>query len=724
MKLKFIIIQLFIFFAVGGQDFVMKKSVADRYYNRFDYYKAIPMYEQLLNAYPGNYEINEKLADSYRKINDSRNSEKYYAVLVDTTLTKPEYLLYYAQVLARNGRYDQSKIWYGKYAELVPDDSRGREFSVAYQNLSEFYRDSTSFSIQQMPFCTDASDFGTAYYDKGLIFSSSLHRFSIIRLFYNWTSSSYLDLYFALPDSVKAIPFSKNLNSIYHEGPVTFTQNQDTIVFTRSNFYKWRFRKSNEGINKLKMFQAVWDENQKDWTNISPLPFNNDQYSVGHPSLSRDGGRLFYASDLPGGVGGTDIYYSERTIDSTGNRTWGTPVNMGVEINTSGNEMFPFIDNEGNLWYASNGMAGLGGLDVFMSTAKNYEFGKPVNPGYPVNTSYDDFAFVTQNAGKDGYISSDRFNNVGNDDIYKVRRISNNLIVFVYDQENNIPLPYTNIVVAVAGQEPESKICNASGQTKIVVKPSKTYEFIVIKDKYEENKSVLTAEKLAELDTLKIKLTKHAPKIRMNGKVYSADNMNPIANANAVLVNKTDNSTDTKISDQEGAFSFDLKPEAEYIIKVAIDEPDKKCSSNAIERSTKGIAGDLILSESFPVFCVGDVIKVENIYYDLGKFNIRSDAAIELDKLYNIMVKYPKMKIELRSHTDSRGTPASNMTLSDKRALAASEYLYSKGISRDRIIGKGYGDTMPLNNCLKGVKCSEEEYKVNRRTEFKILSME
>ncbi len=721
MKLKLILIGLFICTIASAQNFIMKKKLADRYYRRFDYYKAIPMYEQLLKSYPQNYEIYGKLADSYRRINDSPNAERCYATLVDSSATKHEYLLYYAQALSRNGKYDQAVNWYQKYYKAEPGDPRGKDFAAAYQNMALFYRDSNSYSIRKMPFCTEASDFSPAYFGKGIVFSSSHPKFSLVRFLYNWTSSSFLNLYFACPDSAVAVPFSKKLNSVYHEGTVTFNKNQDTIIFTRSNFYHWRFGKSNEGVNKLKLFQANWDNNKKEWSNIIPLPFNNDQYSVGHPALSADGQELYFSSDMPGGFGGTDIYVTHWVTDSLGKKTWGKPRNLGAAINSQGNEMFPYLDRDGNLWFASNGLPGLGGLDVFVARKTKDGFAKPINLGFPINTRFDDFGYITQTAGKEAYISSDRS---GNDDIYKIKRLSRNFVLWVVDAKSRQGLSSATIVVSAKDHDPESKVTDANGFGKLVIKQFNTYQFVATKDKYEECKSEISKDQLEELDTIKLVMIKQMLKIQLNGKVFSADNQNPIGNAAVYLINKADSSKNETKSDETGVFHFDLLPESDYIIKVVVSAAASKCSANTIVRSTRGMVSDVIFNESFPVFCVGDVIKVENIYYDLGKYNIRKDAAKELDKLLDIMNKYPKMKIELRSHTDSRGTPASNMTLSDKRAKAAAEYLFSKGIARGRIIGKGYGDTMPLNQCIKGVKCSEDDYKVNRRTEFKILSIE
>jgi outer membrane protein OmpA-like peptidoglycan-associated protein len=645
-----IILTVFISTALQAQKIEVKERLADKYYNRYSYYEAIPMYEQLLAKTPSNLRVCEKLADSYKKINDSENAERCYAILANNPVAKPEDMLRYAQALAQNGKYELSGKWYQKYSEAFPDDKRGTQFHKLYQNVNSLMADSGSFIIKKMPFNLTGSDFSPAYYGKEIVFVSSREKKSIVRSIYNRTSSSFLDLYITTKDSSGVKSFSSELNSIYHEGPVTFSRNLDTIIFTRSNYYNKKFGKSVEGINKLKLYQAVW--NGYVWTNIVPLPFNSDQYSLGHPALNAKGDALCFASDMPGSIGGTDLYISRVITDSQGNKSWGKPENLGQEINTQGNEMFPFIDKEGNLWFASDGLPGLGGLDIFYAKGLNNKFTNPLNPGYPLNTRFDDFGYITQNSGNDGYISSGRNNLPGNDDIFSVRH-------------------------------------------KIAVPPPKIPKPAIASAKF-----------------------------ILKGRVYSADKLTPFPNSTALLLNKADSITRRTQCDENGNFSFILKPESEYSVRVEVNSPGIKCSSNTSECSTKGLTSDVTFEQSFPVFCVGDVIKVENIYYDLNKYNIRPDAALELDKLFDIMKSYPLMKIELRSHTDSRGTPASNMILSDRRANAAAEYLFSKGISRNRITGKGYGDTMPLNKCIKGVKCTEEEFQKNRRTEFKILSLE
>jgi outer membrane protein OmpA-like peptidoglycan-associated protein/tetratricopeptide (TPR) repeat protein len=707
-----------------SQPFSVKKKIADRYYKRYDYPNAVRMYSELLEQQPFNMDIIEKMAIANLRLNDAKQAEFWLSKLVDSANVKPELVLAYAQMQARNGDYQKSKEWYAKYAQLIPIDKRGLAFENAYSDMTGFYKDSTNFATRALPFNSVFSDFSPAYYKNGLVFSSDRRNRKIVRLTYAWTQRAYLDLFYAYPDSANATSFLNDLGSIYHEGPVTFNKTQDTMYFTRSNVKNLMLKKTKEKINKLEIFQAVWDTAKKEWGNIKPLAFNNRQYSFGHPALSNDGKTMYLVSDMPDSRGGTDIYYSESKIDSLGKPYWSTPRNMGDTINTAGNEMFPYVDKDGNLYFASNGLPGLGGLDIFMSKKGDKGFEPPVNLGNPINTRFDDFGYIIGPSGKEGYLSSDRFNEPGNDDILKWKKISRNLILQVLDKATRKPLPNSAINIAASGIDPITRSVDENGSNLLVVQPSKDYSFKVSKDKYVDSLYMLNKQQLAELDTLKLLIAKRIPKFDLVGRVYSEDNKAPFADATATLINLADSSKITTTTDSFGMFKFRLSPEADYRIAIAITAAGKKCGTNAVDRSTKGLDYDNTFNELFPVFCVGDVIKIENIYYDLGKWNIRADAGKELDKVLDLMAKYPKMKIELRSHTDSRGSDAANLSLSDKRAKAAVEYLISKGANKDNITGKGYGESMPINRCTNGVKCKEEEYQVNRRTEFQILSIE
>jgi len=737
MKLKLLFTGLLICSAVAGQNFIMKKQLADKYYLRFDYYKAIPMYEQLLKSYPGNYQIYEKLADSYFRINDSENAERCYARLVDTTAVKSEYLLRYAQELARNGKYSLSKQWYSKFVEARPDDSRGPAFSRAYENIRPFFADSASYVIRKMPFNSEQSDFSPMYYKDGLVFASARHEFSIIHIWYNWTSSSYLDLFFAKPDDIRANPIDKGINTKYHEGSMTFCPTQDTIIFTRSNFYRMRFGRSNEGINKLKLYQARYDATQKDWVDVKPLSINNNEYSVGHPALSNNGQDLYFASDMPGGFGGTDIYVSHWETVTNGEKIWGKPINLGSEINSPGNELFPYIDDEDNLWFASNGLPGLGGLDVFVAHKSKEGFAKPVNPGFPVNTRFDDFGYITRNGGKDGYISSDRYNAVGNDDIFSVKLNKLTLNGLVCDSTNQkVLLENATVILLNSENGIIDKITTGTdGKFTFPLNFDQKYTIKVSRNGYELKQLALstkdagsTIDLTAALGNVKV------PKVEFSCTIVDKVSGEKLEGVHIII---TDSLTHTIMMDTttsaDGSFrkTFpSLKLNDNLFYKIQISK--KGFLAKSVLFMHKVQAYNINLNDFLQVTLdkidlgidIGKLLNLKPIYFDLGKANIRPDAAKELDKVVKAMNDNPGIRIELGSHTDSRGTATSNITLSEKRAKSAAEYLYSKGIALDRIVSKGYGDTQPLNQCVKGVKCSEEEYQLNRRTEFKILSVE
>ena len=704
-----------------SQDFSVKRKLADSYFNQYDFYKAIPLYSQLVESNPQDSLAYEKLALTYDHLNDSENAERCYAFLATSKEPKPEFLLGYARALSRNGKYDQAIVWYGRYSQSMPRDPRGIAFGDAYRNIWAFFRDSSSCMIKKAPFSSTSDDFSPSYFGESVVFSSDRPGFSLLHSTYNWTNTPFLDLYVARRDSSVAKPFSGELNSKYHEGPVTFSRGQDTIIFTRSNYFNSRLHKSGEGINKLSLFRAIWDGIQKKWSDITPLSMNSNEYSVEHPALSLDGSRLYFASDMPGGEGGFDLYVCRRITANDGKPGWDKPVNLGPGINSRGNEMFPFADKDGNLWYASNGIPGLGGLDIFRAEKMKEGFAKPVNVGYPLNTRFDDFGLVTIGTGEEGYFSSDRNNNYGNDDIYSFSKYYRKPIL-VYDRQTGVVLPKSLIEVEELGAAPGKIAAISAAAALYSFKPYKSYDLSAREAGYTPGRISMKQEQIRQVDTIRIALHRDAPQLNLKGLVYSASTRAPLAGYTAVITGGPGLAQEFR-SDAQGLFTGELKAENRYRITVTGSGGKNNCIASPVELTTVGIAKDSTFNVLFPVYCEGDLIAMEDIYYDLDKYNIREDAAKILDKLFKLMSDYPQMKIELRSHTDSRASAGYNMALSDKRAKSAAAYLFSKGIARNRIVGKGYGETMLLNKCSDGVPCSEEEHQRNRRTEFKILSL-
>jgi outer membrane protein OmpA-like peptidoglycan-associated protein len=402
--------------------------------------------------------------------------------------------------------------------------------------------------------------------------------------------------------------------------------------------------------------------------------------------------------------------------------TWGNPVNLGRTMNTEGDEMFPFIDNDGSLWFASNGLPGLGGLDVFVARKNASGFAPPQNPGYKFNTRYDDFGYITRNSGKDGFISSDRNSRTG-DDIFRVRRMTRNITVIVYDQATGRPIEGASVSVLQSGQAKAVAVPMGMGLGQTGLASGQAYTFTATAGRYNELKLSLPADKAETSDTVRLAMTRSEAEIFLEGTVLSASSKKPVPGAVARVTDLTATQTSEAKCDENGVFRLAIRPGTSYSVTASAMAAGNECSSGIAEISTRDINEDATISRAIPLYCVGDIIEVENIYYDLNKSAIRPEAAAELDKLYGIMMSNPYLKIELRSHTDSRGSASSNMSLSEKRADSAAEYLYSKGIAKERIASKGYGESLLLNKCADGVNCSEEEHQVNRRTEFKVLSL-
>jgi len=489
------------------------------------------------------------------------------------------------------------------------------------------------------------SNFGTTFYgDDMLVFSAPAKRNYIINNVWKGNGQPFLDLYVGtigdngeLNDVQK---FSNIVNTKFHEADVTFTRDKKTVYFTRSNYFERKYKKDSLGINRLKIFKATQDTTGE-WSIISNLPFNNDNYSVGHPTISEDQKILYFVSDMPGSLGKTDIF--KVAINDDG--TYGNPENLGPEINTPEKEMFPFISGNDELYFSSDGRGGFGRLDVYMSKLNGNAVVETIHLGEPVNSEYDDLGFIINNETREGYFTSNRYGGKGDDDVYFFKE--------------NIPIVCNQVVLGI------------------------------VKDKE-------TGLKLPE--TL-ITVFKNNVKI--------------------------DSLTTTVGS--EATFEFPLDCESTYRFEGSKENYLKgSISLNTTDENEKihEIVLNLELDEEFRV--VGDkvLLKINTIYFDYDKSDIRIDAAIELDKAIKIMKKYPELIVEFGAHCDSRGPDSYNDKLSTRRANSTVNYITSNGIPSERITGKGYGERMLTNKCSNNVKCTEDEHQLNRRTEFVIMNPE
>lgn len=647
----FIIGAAVLLFGCGNK---MLKEAEQAYHNE-QFSAAARMYEKVLATTPDDKAMLH-LADCYRQMNKHADAEKWYQKSINSTEASSTDKLHYAEVLKEDGKYQEAIAMYDAYLTTSPSDSTAWNQRNACNAGSNFERENPFYAVEQMNLNFPGTCFSPVIMGKELLVTAAAP-VKVGAPVDSRSGNGFLDLYVVSPAIVEQpliadngtdghaiktfsiAPISGEVNSNLHEGSAALSPSGNILYFTRSLIVKTKKGKKQTGRakdndNHLEICSAELVDGN--WVNVQSLPFNNTEYSVGQPALSSNGTRMYFVSDIPGGFGGTDIYYSDFS-----NGTWSNPTNAGNTINTNGNEMFPTIRtvNAGKeeFYFSSDGWAGAGGLDLFKCSMSNGIVGKPERLLAPFNSSNDDFGIVFNENGQSGYFSSNRKSENGDDHIYSFMR--KNPLFFVdltvVDKESKIPVPGTEVEVMDMKHNTSSK--------------------------------------------MKTDNTGHL--------IFPADSMT--------------------------SYGFTLRCSNFF------------CGFNSV--NTGGFEGSLYdttrITVNLEKIVINKPIRLENIYYDYNKWNIRPDAAVELDKLVKIMKDNPEIKIELSSHTDSRGGDKFNMTLSQKRAQSAVDYIVSKGVSKDRITAKGYGESVPLNRCVNNVKCSDEEFQLNRRTEFKVTSI-
>lgn len=689
---------------------------ADKLYKEFSYYAAIDKYVEAGSLTTDGF---RKLAESYRNVGDFANSVDAYAMFINKSKATPEDYFNYAVVLKSVGKYDEANVWLKKFADLKPKDLRAQNYLATSELLPSLRKDQGAFTIQNLPINTPDKDFAPTFFKESVVFSSSRTGIPSIVRKYNWDKFPFLNLYqFEVNDGEVSEPyyFDKKFNKKWHEGTASFSNEGTFVAFTRDNYKN----KSSDGVVKLQIFFSSYDG--KRWSTPEPFKLNNPEYSVGHPSLTEDGKTLYFASDMRGGYGGVDIYRIRR--DAKGN--WGTAENLGPKVNTEGNEMFPFYEEKSKtLFYASNGLNGLGGLDVYYSRNRNEIFSEPKNLGAPINSPYDDFTFIIDKNLKKGYFASNREGGAGDDDIYSflVKRSifgSKKIIGVAKDRKGRI-LPETEVsLYDNAGKVLGTVKTLADGAYEFEAEADKLYTLNGVKPKYTDGKNTADTHTKADVIVADVVLNNMYKKLIGTAKDKTGE---ILAETAVKLTEKGGAVIGTITTTQDGKYAFDILADKYYaLVGKKANYLDGKNSADS-HGPEDVIVADVVLQD----LKKDRLIHVDPIYFDLDKSFIRPDAALVLDKIVEIMNEYPTMEIELGSHTDCRSSAAYNMKLSTARAKSSADYIKKRITRPERIYGKGYGESKLLNNCPCEGKvkstCTEAEHQLNRRTEFKIIKM-
>lgn len=465
--------------SLSAQTTATKK--ADKLFHQYKYVAATEEYLKLVNNGKADGYVYKQLADSYYNIFNTAEAAKWYAKATETNQDAETYYRY-AQMLKGNGKYTEANAQMKKFASLAPNDQRAKTFLENPNYIPQLLDKAKLFDVKILDINSEKSDFGAILYDNSLYFSSARNA---ARKEYGWNKEPFLDIYRAdyNADGTLTNPTTVDaLNSKYHEGSITVSADGNSLYFSSDSFRESSFQKDKaanlkQGRNNL--YKATKEGDS--WANVTALPFNSAAYSTSNPSISRDGKTLYFSSDMPGSIGGVDIWKVAVNKDGS----FGKPENLGTKINTEGTESFPFIsDDNTTLYYASSGKPGLGGLDVFKADLDKGT--EAVNLGKPVNTEKDDFGFSFNKDKKIGFLSSNRN---GNDDIFGATPICGvELLAIVTDAKTNAVL--ANATVAIIddkGNSIATEKSNTKGEVYYAIECDKAYVIKASKDGYESN---------------------------------------------------------------------------------------------------------------------------------------------------------------------------------------------------------------------------------------------
>lgn len=641
MKIKNIIFSSLLIVVLVQQSYSQKSQIgaADKKYEKSYYVDAIATYERIAEKGYKNENMFLKLGNANYFNAELQKAEKWYTELYKMNKEQePEFFYRYSQSLKSVGNYTKANEMMELFNKQSGNERRAMLYVDNKNYLEAIKANSGRFKVEDAGINSENSDFGSALLGNKLVFASARPVAGSGKVF-NQTKESFTGLFESEIGADGKLSEPKQfggaaINSAFHESSPVFTKDGKTVYFTRNNYNDGKKGKIIKNVMVLKLYKATLENDT--WGNVTELSVNSNEYNVANPALSLDNKTLYFASDMPGTLGQSDLFKASINADGT----LGTPVHLGNAINTEGRESFPFVSFDNKLYFATDGRPGLGGLDIYVAKIENDgSFRGVENVGAPINSPQDDFALSIQNNGR-GFVTSNRTGGKGGDDIYKV----------------------------------------------------------------------------AEIEC----------KQKAEGVITDSETNQVLANVKVSLFNEKFELLKESKSDDKGQYSFDAECGKKYYVRAELDKYLTK-ETPVITGTSNGTTNvPITIEKAGCTLVVGsDLAKcfgIKYTYFDLNKTAITNEAAFELEKILDVMKQNTKIKIDVRSHTDSRHTAKYNQTLSDNRAKATINWLVKNGVDASRLTGKGYGESQLLNKCSDGVQCTEEEHQANRRSEFIVVA--
>ena len=652
--MKRLFLLLIILITASSDDISAQKRKTERAWETFnagEYYEAIDLFKDAYSKTRksdknARTELVFMIAESYRLTNDPKNAETWYKLAVRSAVAKPDAQYWLAESMKKNGKHQAAIDEFRKYKLVAPSDARADQQIRACELALEWIRNPEAYIIEDIrDINSRAADFSPAYGrdDFSLIYFTSSRDGSAGNKTHGATGQNYTDIFESRIDkkSKWSTPVPVDvINSEFEDGTPAFSADFRELFFTRCEVGK-RERKGCKIMRSTRSGDT--------WSEPENSGILSDSLVAAHPALSPDGTALYFVSDMPGGSGRKDIWMTTR---SAGGDTWSKPVNPGPDINTPGDELFPYVRSDGTLYFSSDGHIGMGGLDIFRAIPQPDGSWNVQNMKPPVNSYSDDFGIIFENENERGIFSSTRKGR-GNDDLFSFEfpPLRFSVTGLVKDEKTGTAIPGSQVqLIASDGSNLQAET-GAGGDFRFALKADVDYIFLASKRGY------------------------------LNGK--------------------------------ERATTKGQEKSREYMVTILLSAIDKP-------------------------------IELPNILYDFGKWDLRPESMVSLDKLVETLLDNPNVTIELMSHTDSRDTEEYNLDLSQKRAQVVVQYLIDKGIEADRLSARGYGESTPKTvdaeiitqnpflregsvlteqyiNSLEGEEQKEIAHQINRRTEFKVL---
>ena len=527
---------------------------ADKLFGRFEYVQAAQEYLKIVKKSKDPY-VYKQLGDSYYNVYNSKEAVKWYARAVESKQDAETYYRY-AQMLKAEGQYEESNKQMQQFAKLAPKDQRAVIFNQDPNYLPKL-RSQTKLFNERILDINDKqyADFGAVLGNDNTLYFTSAR--NTARRTYGRNEEPYLDIYTATYNEqtgrISEPKALTEINTKWHDGPIAVTGDGKTMYFASESFANGEFEKEGSSLKQrtglIYLFVATKADGK--WGNVKPVPFNGTSWSTGNPSVSKDGKTLYFASNRKGSVGDNDLW----KVEVKGNNTYGEPVNLGKKINTEGKETFPYITDDGKLYFSSNGHTGFGGLDIYMADLAND--GEVINVGEPVNSPQDDFSFSFNYEKNVGFFSSNRKDK---DNMYLAIPVCGvEALVTVTDQDTGKPIANAKVSILDDKQNViETRTADENGKLVYSVDCDRAYSLKASAAGYEANFASIAKTRGGKLDiTAKLKPIGH---LIVDGKVH--------LNAIYFEYNK-----------------FNITPEAAFeldkLLEVMKQKPDIKITVNA-----------------------------------------------------------------------------------------------------------------------------------------------